>query len=114
MRYEPTFDVRYLVLSDSLRFTAITLVAPGVRFNALAIFRTPCLFFAIDLNVRRSSLVHGRLTTFFFLAMTVPFSQDRAFIMARLVCNAPSFTQFNLVVAVLCCYAIMMWGLFSC
>jgi hypothetical protein len=33
-------------------------------------------------------LVHGRLTTFFFLAMSVPFLRT-ASSMAHLVCNAP-------------------------
>jgi hypothetical protein len=52
----------------------MTLVAPGERFNALAILVTPFLSRAIDFNNRRSSLVHARLTTlFFFLAISVPF-----------------------------------------
>jgi hypothetical protein len=61
------------VLKDIPRFAAITLVAPGVRFSALAIFLTPCLSLAIDFNVRKSSLVHARRTTFFFFAISVPF-----------------------------------------
>src|ERR1700724_3409662 len=55
------------------RFAAIMLVAPIVRFNAFAIFLTPCLSFAIDFNNRKSSLVHVRRITFFFLAISVPF-----------------------------------------
>jgi hypothetical protein len=47
---------------------AVTLVAPGVLFNDFAIFVTPALAFAIVFNVRKSSLVHGRRTTLFFLA----------------------------------------------
>jgi len=35
------------VLKDTPRFAAITLVAPIVRFNALAIFVAPCLSLAI-------------------------------------------------------------------
>jgi hypothetical protein len=56
----------------------MTAVAPGVRFNALAIFFTPCLSFAIDFNVRTSSLVQRR-TTFFFLANFDSFFESRAF-----------------------------------
>jgi hypothetical protein len=56
----------HVVLNDIPRFAAIILVALGERFNALAIFLTPFLAFAIDFNVRRSSLVHR--TTFLFLA----------------------------------------------
>jgi hypothetical protein len=63
----------YRVLSDTPCFAAITLVAPTVRFNALAIFLTPCLSRAIDFNNRKSSLVQRRRTTFFFLAISVPF-----------------------------------------
>jgi hypothetical protein len=44
----------------------MTVVAPGVRFNALAILATPALAFAIVFNVRTSSSDHAR--TFFFLA----------------------------------------------
>jgi len=65
----------FRVLNDIPRFAAITVVAPGVRFNALAIFFTPCLSFAIDFNSRRSSLVHERLTTFLFLAILAPFRE---------------------------------------
>jgi hypothetical protein len=49
------------VLRDTPRFAAITLVAPGERFNALAILVTPCLSFAIVFNVRTSSFDHARL-----------------------------------------------------
>ena len=61
------------VLNDTPRFAAITLVAPGERFNALAIFVTPCLSLAIDFNNRRSSLVHVRRIRFFFFGISVPF-----------------------------------------
>jgi hypothetical protein len=61
------------VLKDIPRFAAITVVAPTVRFNAFAIFFTPFLSRAIDFNNRRSSLVHARLTSFFFLAISIPF-----------------------------------------
>jgi hypothetical protein len=54
------------VSSDTPRFAAITLVAPGDRFNALAILVTPALAFAIVFNVLMSSLDHARRTTFFF------------------------------------------------
>jgi hypothetical protein len=50
----------------------MTLVAPGERFNALAILVTPFLSRAIDFNNRRSSLVHARRATFFFLAIIAP------------------------------------------
>jgi hypothetical protein len=58
------------MLNDTPRFTAIPRVALTVRFNALAIFLTPCLSRAIDLNNRNSSLVHARRTT--FLAISNP------------------------------------------
>jgi len=45
------------VLRDTPGFAAITLVAPGERFNALAILVTPCLSFA-------------RRTSFFFFAIS--------------------------------------------
>jgi hypothetical protein len=51
---------------------ALTVVAPGERFNAFAIFLTPAFAFAIDLNVRRSSFVHERRITFFVLAILAP------------------------------------------
>jgi hypothetical protein len=56
------------VLRDTPRFAAMTLVAPGVRFNALAILVTPALDFAIVFKVRMSSFDHARRITFFFLA----------------------------------------------
>jgi hypothetical protein len=62
-------------------FTAITAVAPGVRFNFLAIFLTPRFFLAIDFSFFRSSLDQARRTTFlFFVANFVSsFLWDRAF-----------------------------------
>jgi hypothetical protein len=56
------------MLNDISRFAAITLVAPMVRFNALAIFLTPFFSLAIVFNVRTSSFDHARRTTFLFLA----------------------------------------------
>src|ERR1700687_2952347 len=70
-----TFGFSYpRVSSDTPSFAAFTPVAPGVRFNALAIFLTPIFCFASDFNSRTSFLVHSRLTTFFFafLAMSAP------------------------------------------
>jgi hypothetical protein len=62
------------VSSDTPSFAAFTPHAPGVGFNALAIFLTPILWFSSDFNSRTSFLVHSRLTTFFFafLAMSAP------------------------------------------
>ena len=62
----------HFVLKDIRRFAAITLVAPGERFNALAILVTPALAFAIVFNVRTSSFDHARRITFFFF-ISVPF-----------------------------------------
>jgi hypothetical protein len=76
-------------LKETPRFAAMTLVAPIVRFNAVAILVTPCLSFAIDFNVRRSSLVHGRPTAFFLFCHVGSFFENRASSMAPLVCNAP-------------------------
>jgi hypothetical protein len=56
------------VLKDTPCFAAITLVAPGERFNALEILDTPAFDLAIVFNVRMSSFDHARRTTFFFLA----------------------------------------------
>src|SRR5579863_10246938 len=60
------------MLSDMPSFCALTVVAPGVRFSALAIFLTPCFCFAIDFKVRTSLFVQARRTTFFFLAISAP------------------------------------------
>jgi hypothetical protein len=54
----------YLMLNDIPRFAAITLVAPTVRFRALAILLAPFLSFAIVFNVRWSSFDHRRTTLF--------------------------------------------------
>jgi len=52
-----TFAFSYpRVSSDTPSFAAFTPVAPGVRFNALAIFLTPILCFASDFNSRTSFL----------------------------------------------------------
>ena len=56
------------VLRDTPRLTAIARVALTVRFKALAIFAAPRFSLAIVFNVRTSSFVQARLTTFFFLA----------------------------------------------
>ena len=55
-------------------FTALTLVAPGVRLSAFAILVTPALAFAIVLSCLTSSLLHSRRTIFFlvFLAIIAP------------------------------------------
>ena len=50
----------------------MTLVAPGERFNALAILVTPFLSRAIDFIKRRSAGIHARRITFFFLAIIAP------------------------------------------
>jgi hypothetical protein len=50
----------------------MTLVAPEVRFNALAIFVTPDFPLAIVFIVRTSSFVHARRTTFFAFAIPAP------------------------------------------
>jgi hypothetical protein len=55
------------ILSEIPCFTAMTEVAPGVRFKALAIFATPRRSFAIDFMIFRSSLDHARRITFLFL-----------------------------------------------
>jgi hypothetical protein len=48
----------------------MTLVAPGVRFNAFDILVTPAFDFAIDFIKRRSSLLQGRGVRFLvFLAI---------------------------------------------
>jgi hypothetical protein len=63
----------YVILNETPSFAAITVVAPGVRFNALAIFVLPFLSFAIDFSKRKSSLLHARRTRFFiFLAIVAP------------------------------------------
>jgi hypothetical protein len=59
------------VLKETTRFAAIAVVAPGERFNALAISVTPSLFFPIIFNVRTSSFDDARLTIFFFLAISI-------------------------------------------
>jgi hypothetical protein len=59
------------VLRETPSFAAITLVAPGERFNAFEIFVTPTFFFASDFNSRTSAAVHARLTSF-FLAISAP------------------------------------------
>src|ERR1700756_1241158 len=46
------------VLRETPSFAAITLVAPGERFNAFEIFVTPTFFFASDFNSRTSAAVH--------------------------------------------------------
>jgi hypothetical protein len=79
------------VLKDTRRFTAIARVAPTVRFKALAIFVTPCISLAINFNARKSSLVHGRLIIFFFGIHRFLFFENRTFITANFVRNAPSF-----------------------
>jgi hypothetical protein len=62
------YAVHPRVLRDTPRFAAITVIAPGERINALAIFLTPFFSRAIDFNVRWSSFDHARRTTSFLLA----------------------------------------------
>jgi hypothetical protein len=81
------FDLHPRVLNDTPCFAAITLVAPGERFNALAILVTPCLSLAIVLNLRKSSFDHARRTTFFFF-ISVPFFENRACNTASTFSNA--------------------------
>jgi hypothetical protein len=57
---------------------ALTVVAPTVRFKALAIFAAPRFSLAIVFKVRTSSLVHARLTTFFF-GISVPIFGEPGF-----------------------------------
>jgi len=52
-------------------FAAITLVAPGVRFSAFAIFVTPDFPLAIAFIVRTSSFVHARRTALFAFGRAV-------------------------------------------
>jgi hypothetical protein len=59
------------VLKETPSFAAITLVAPGERFNAFEILVTPTFFLASDFNSRTSVAVHARLTSFFF-AISAP------------------------------------------
>jgi hypothetical protein len=58
--------------SETPSFAAITLVAPGVRFNAFAILTTPDFAFAIVFIVRTSSFVHARRTAFLALGILTP------------------------------------------
>jgi len=91
-RVPTAFPVYPRVLKDIPRFAAITtLVAPGERFNALAIFLTPRLSRAIVFNVRMASFDHARRTTFFFFIL-VPFV-GAGLIMAHLAGNVPSFVS---------------------
>jgi hypothetical protein len=60
------------VESETPSFAAITVMAPGVRFNAFAILATADLAFAIVFIVRTSSLVHARRTTFLALTILTP------------------------------------------
>src|SRR5713226_3254750 len=93
-----TFAFSYpRVSSDTASFAAFTPVAPGVRFNALAIFLTPIFCFGSDFNSRTSFLVHSRLTTFFFafLAMSAPVVEP-GFSHINFNSNAPSLERFHL------------------
>jgi hypothetical protein len=70
------------MLRETPRFAAIAVVAPGVRFNALAILATPFFSLAIVFNVRTSSFDHARRTTF-FLTANFDSSFSRAGLVAR-------------------------------
>jgi hypothetical protein len=75
-RVPTAFPVYPRVLKDIPRFAAITtLVAPGERFNALAIFLTPRLSRAIVFNVRMASFDHALRTTFFVTAQVLGWGQ---------------------------------------
>jgi hypothetical protein len=54
---------------DTPSLAAITVVAPGVRFNAFAIFVTPSFAFAIVFIWRFSPAVHARRTLFLAFAI---------------------------------------------
>jgi hypothetical protein len=58
--------------NETPSFAAITVVAPGVRFNAFAILATPDFAFAIVFIVRTSFFVHARRTTFTAFAIPSP------------------------------------------
>lgn len=58
--------------SETPSFAAITLVAPGVRFNFFAILTTPDFALAIVFIVRTSSFVHARRTTLLAFAIVSP------------------------------------------
>src|SRR3954451_6563788 len=57
------------MLNDTPRICAFTVVAPGVRFNILAILVTPVFCRASVLSWRTSSLVHSRRLDAAFLAV---------------------------------------------
>jgi hypothetical protein len=59
--------------SDTPSFAAITVVAPGVRFKALAIFFVPALAFAMVFICRTSSFVHARRTIILVFAFAICF-----------------------------------------
>jgi len=67
---------------------ALTAVAPIILFKAFEILTTP-IFLASDFNSRTSDEVHARLTIF-FLAIAVPFFENRACITAHSACDALS------------------------
>jgi hypothetical protein len=72
------FKFQARVDSETPSFAAMTLVAPEVRFNALAIFVTPDFALAIVFIVLTSSFVHARRTTFFAFAIPAPNLADHA------------------------------------
>jgi hypothetical protein len=63
-------ECQRLVSNEMPSKCALTAVAPGVRFSALAIFATGALR-AIDLSVFTSAFVHSRRTGLFFLARII-------------------------------------------
>jgi hypothetical protein len=71
-QYGPSFFSQARIDNETPSFAAITLVAPGVRFNFLAIFTTPDFPLAIVFIVRMSSFVHARRTTFLAFAILAP------------------------------------------
>jgi hypothetical protein len=69
---EPLFPIALIrrIERDTSK-CALAAVAPGVRFNALAIFVTGALR-AIDLRVFTSFFVHSRRTVLFFVLAAIP------------------------------------------
>jgi hypothetical protein len=86
-----TFPSQPRILSETPRFAAIAVVAATVRFNVLAILVTPCLFFAIDFNVRKSFSDHGLRNTAFLFFISVPIFFANRFSITRLVHRCLNF-----------------------
>ena len=77
---------------------ALAAVAPGVRFNILAILATPAFCFASALRVRTSSFVHSRRTAVFFLGKSSFLqSQNARFSRSRVLRKATTRVSRELV-----------------